>query len=112
MQTQDEMLQELHTALDPIITKIDNDLTTERAVLMIGTREVTDSDGELIGVDTYFDVTGDHGLLQEALYNELMSMIDSGEPELFEALRDVVKQIEEEKGLEDGMTLLVKPTLH
>lgn len=109
---QDEVLQELRSAVDPIITKIDDDMDSERAVLMIGTKEVTDKSGEYVGVETYFDVTGDQGLLQEALYHELMALIEEGKPELFESLRAVVKEIEEEKGLLEGETLLAPPTYH
>lgn len=103
---EDEVLQELRTALDPIMTKIDDDRKTERAVFMIGTKEVKDNTGEYVGVQTYFDVTGDHGLLQEAMYMELMALIDNGEPELFESIRAVIKQIEDEKGLEPHESLL------
>ena len=64
----DEVLLRLRTAVDPILTEIDNDLKSERAVLMIGAREINHNDGENVGLQTCIDIVGDYGLIQEALY--------------------------------------------
>ena len=100
MTTEDTLLQELRDAVDPTISKIDEDFETDRAVLLISAADPTDSNGESLGLQTYFDCTGDHGIIQEALYNILTQKIDEGSPELFQAIRDVIREIESDKEID------------
>lgn len=101
----DTILDDLQAAINPIVTIIDQDETAERAVLCVAGRDEYDEKGNAVGVQTFIDCAGDFGLIQEALYTELTSLIEKGEPLLFESIRAVIKQIEEEENLSDGETL-------
>lgn len=101
----DEVLLRLRDAIDPILTEMDEDLEVDQAALVIGAITTVGPNGDADGLKTYIDVVGDYGLIQEAVYTELMDAINSGSPELFQALREVIKKIETDLELDDGATL-------
>lgn len=112
MTTDDTLLQELQEAVDPIISEIDGDFETDRAVLLISAADPLDENGESTNFQTYFDCAGDHGIIQEALYNILTEKLDQGSPELFQAIRQVIREIESDRGIDPEEEVKVARVYH
>lgn len=94
-----DILERIRLAIDPLAAEVDEDNTEETAIFLLGAR-ITSADGEE-AVQTYIDVAGDYGVIQEALYSELLDQIvNHKNSALFQAIREVVQDLEEELGLD------------
>lgn len=111
-EVEDFLLKELQEAVDPIISEIDGDMDTERAVFLIAASDPQDENGQSHNFQTYFDCAGDHGIIQEALYNILTEKLDQGSPELFQAIREVVREIEQERDIEPDESIEMPRVYH
>ena len=109
---EDIVLEQLREAVTPVIDAIDNEQDNQRAIFVLGAKEITKTNGDYEATQTFIDVCGDYGVLGEALYNELMSSIEEKRPELFELFRQVVKTIEEELELGPNDIITEQRTLH
>ena len=103
---EDKVLSELRAKIDPIMARVDSDLTSERAVLIVGVTEIVNSNGESDGTQTYVDSVGELGLLQEALYDTFIEQITNGNMQLFESLRQVIKAVEEDLDIDPNESLV------
>jgi hypothetical protein len=106
---EDETITRVKNAIEPITDEIDNDLDSVRTVIVIAGKSLDGENGEMEAIQSYVNVSGDLGIAQEALYAELIDQIQNNNNyELFQALREVIKNIEEELNidpedpLEDG----------
>ena len=104
----DIILDQLKSAVSPVIDLIEKESTSERAVLVIGAKELTVG-GEYVGTQTFIDICGDYGILGEALYAELMSSIADKRPELFQLFREVIKTIENELEIDSNIPIDITP---
>src|SRR6476646_8078817 len=82
---EDESLDGLIAAIDPIVTEIDQNAESNRAILMIAARDIPGTDE----MQTYVSDVGDLGIVQEALYIELLAQLENNNTDLFQALREV-----------------------
>lgn len=110
-ETLDEVIEQLRDTVAPIIDQIEKEENIPRAALVIGAREITE-DGETVAIQSIVDICGDYGVLGEALYNELISGIESKKPELFQLIREVIRTIEQEMDIDTDQPYEQERTLH
>lgn len=100
---EDEVLAKLKEAVDPIVEMIDQEPAGTRAAFIIAGKEMVDSaSGEYSGIQTFIDVVGDYGIIEEALYAELCDQIEKGIPDLFHSIRKVIREIETQHDIDDS----------
>ena len=91
----DPVVEEIIRLMKPFAERIATE--EERALLVLGVRYYSDSDG----VETGLVSTGYLGIIAEGLYAELTSQLEQGNGELFFTLRQVIHDIEAELGISD-----------
>ena len=111
-QPEDETIVRVREAIEPIADEIDEDLESVRSVLVIAARAIDGENGDMEAVQSYITMSGDIGLVQEALYAEMMDQIQNGNTELFQAIREVIQNIEAETGIQPEDTLDQPQVLH
>lgn len=106
----DPVLFALIEAVDPTIEVVDN--SEDYALLVFGTK-YDDSDKSKAGVATFMSCAGLTGILEEGLYSELRFQIEQGDVLLFNVIRRVISDLQEDleinedelEGTEHGQTL-------
>jgi hypothetical protein len=93
----DQFLTDLSEVTTDVIDQVDK--MDGVAVFLLGTRMVDDDEG---GLQTFINVRGEFAVLEEGLYAELSEQVQEGKLLLFAALRQVIRDIEEEYSLEDA----------
>lgn len=96
----DPVLEKLADAVEPIADMIET--SENHAMLVIGVKYI---EGEHEGVQTYMGAMGFYGIIAEGLYAELVDQIEKGNTALFSILRDVVRDVEEDLGLDPDQVL-------
>jgi hypothetical protein len=107
---EDPVLFALTEAVEPTITLVET--SDDYALLVFGTK-YDDSDKSEPGVATFMSCVGLTGILEEGLYSELRYQIEQGDVLLFNAMRRVIADLEEDleideeelEGTEHGQTL-------
>lgn len=99
-QLDDELLQEMSDALDETLPKLEE--SPSHAVFILGVKHIQpDADkAPEGGVETIIAASGFYGVLAEGLYAELRDQLENGHTGLFEMLRMVIDDLEEDLGIE------------
>lgn len=92
----DELLNEYSEATRPVVDKFEQ--SSEHAMLSLAVKLVGEEDNQ--GVQTFINATGFYGILAEGLYAELGDMISNGNMALFSIIRDVIRDLEEDFGID------------
>ena len=95
----DPFLKELATAIDEVTSTIE--VSEDHAVLILGVKYFDEEKNpDAAGVETFISAAGYFGIIAEGLYAELREQIESGNTSLFQILREVVRDIEEDMNLD------------
>lgn len=100
-----KILTELKGAVGPVIDKIEKEVDSDHAVIVIAAKELKDKKGEYAGIQTFVDICGDYGIVGEALFNELVSQIGENRPGLFNLLCEIIDAVKEELEINDDEPL-------
>lgn len=100
-----KILTELKGAVGPVIDKIEKEIDSDHAVIVIAAKEIKDKKGEYAGIQTFVDICGDYGIVGEALFNELVSQINENRPGLFNLLCEIITAVKEELEITDDQPL-------
>lgn len=108
----DPILKNLADAVIPVSDSMYQ--SEDHAIFCIGVKYTEEGPGgEGPGVQTFFSATGFNGVIAEGLYQELADMIADGQMGLFAALRDVIRDLEEDFDISPDEELDDEPsTLH
>jgi hypothetical protein len=93
----DELLNELSDVCGEIVEKFE--ASEDHAILTLGVKLMGDGD-DVEEVQTYINASGYYGILAEGLYAELGDQLANGNVALFSIIRDVIRDLEEEFGIE------------
>lgn len=92
-QHDDAVLLALTEAIEPTLKSMAS--SDDYSLLVIGTK-YDDSDKKNPGVATFITCTGLTGILEEGLYSELRFQLEEGDVNLFNLLRSVIADLEED----------------
>ena len=96
--SQDELLNKLADSTEELLE--DFEASESHALFVLGAKILQDEDGEEPGVTTYINAAGFYGILAEGLFAELNDQLAEGNTTLFSIFRDVVRDLEEARGIE------------
>ena len=96
----DPVIADLSDAVRPVVDTIKDSKTHAIFVMCIAVEDDEDEDGAPT-FQSFTDVSGTFGLLLEGFYQELRTQIEEGKPAMFEALRTVIQDLEEDLGITD-----------
>lgn len=94
--------------LDPLLNELAEGITAaadsmeqseDHAMFVLGVKYMDENSEEGEGVQTYINACGYFGILEEGLYAELMDQVKNGHWGLFTAIRQVVRDMEDELGI-------------
>jgi hypothetical protein len=93
----DPILNELAESVSSVSDSVDQ--SEDHAMFILGVKYMNEDSKDGEGVQTYINVGGYFGILEEGLYAELMDQVKNGHLGLFTTIRSVVRDIEEELGI-------------
>lgn len=93
----DNLLDEVNDVLSDTLDKIE--ASEDHAILLLGVKYV-EPDNDEGGVQTYIAASGFYEILAEGLYAELKDQIEKGHTGLFMTLRQVIRDLEEDLGID------------
>jgi hypothetical protein len=91
----DELLNELSEVTGEIVEKFEQ--SEDHAIFTLGVKLI---EGEDAGIQTYINASGYYGILAEGLYAELGDQVANGNLALFSIIRDVIRDLEEDFGID------------
>jgi hypothetical protein len=98
----DPVLFALTEAIEPTLKTLET--SEDYSLLVIGTK-YDDSNKGHEGVVTFMACSGLTGILEEGLYSELRFQIEEGDVHLFNLLRNVINDLEEDLEIDDDEEL-------
>lgn len=100
----DPILKELADCLDPVADKVEN--SEDHALFVLGVRYMDEDSENGEGVQIFINCTGYFGIVAEGLYAELRDQIERGHGALFEVLREVIHDLEEDLGIDPDQSTI------
>jgi hypothetical protein len=94
----DQLLKDLSDRVAPTMEAVE--VSENHALFTLGVNYLETPEGEPEGVETFLAVAGFHGIIAEGLYAELHDQIEQGNMSLFAILRDVIRDLEEDLGID------------
>jgi len=103
--TIDPLLEKLAETVKPVAEQLE---TSDDHALMIFGIKYNGEDG----IQTYTIASGYFGIIAEGLHAELADQLSNGKPGLFMVFRQVIKDLEEDFGIDEETVLNARPTLN
>ena len=100
----DPILNELATAVSDVSDKVE--VSEDHALFVLGVRYMDENSEQGEGVQTFINCSGYFGIIAEGLYAELRDQIERGHGSLFEILREVVHDLEEDLGIDPDQSVI------
>lgn len=100
----DETIELVKEVIDPIAVDIDEDQENVRSLFVVVGKAIP-AEGGMEAIQSYITMSGDIGVMQEALYAEMVEQIkNNNNYELFQAFREVIQNIEQELNIDPEET--------
>lgn len=100
----DETIELVKEVVDPIAIAIDEDNENVRSLFVVVGKAIPAEDG-MEAIQSYITMSGDIGVMQEAIYAEMVEQIkNNNNYELFQAFREIIQNIEQELNIDPEET--------